>query len=204
MPQFTLNSPDGKAYTVNGPDGSTPQQAFAMLQQHLSSQQPAAPPQAAPAAVAPPMAAPAPSVGPSPQVGAPQPYQPVMPTGNYGGPAVGPFGAGSMPNMYSPGQLQAAQQGVNVDANAGVSTARANFQATQEKRDAIVTQQIKAKYGPNTPTRTGTDGLEFYNAQADGGRGIHWGPIEEWHRYGIISPGCQGLPNSRSDGKGCG
>lgn len=115
------------------------------------------------------------SATPNPQVPFQQapvkPYQPVGPTGNYGGVAVGPFGAGSMPNMYSPGQLQAAQQGVNVDANADVGTARANFQATQEKRDAIVAQEIKAKYGPDTPTRSGPDGLEFYNAKADGGRG---------------------------------
>lgn len=115
------------------------------------------------------------SVAPNPQVPfqqAPvQAYQPVKPTGNYGGVAVGPFGAGTMPNAYSPGQLQAAQQGVNVDANADVGTARANFQATQEKRDAIVAQEIKTKYGPNTPTRSGPDGLEWYNAKADGGRG---------------------------------
>lgn len=161
MPQFTFNSPDGKSYTMNAPDGATQQQAWKMLQQHLGQSQP--------------QSAPTPSVPqqPAPQVQAPatQPYQPVGPSGNYGGVAVGPFGAGTMPNVYSTGQLQAAQQGVNIDANAGVSTARANFQATQEKRDAIVAQEIKAKYGPNTPTRTGADGLEFYNAKADGGRG---------------------------------
>ncbi|MDE2097347.1 MAG: hypothetical protein KGL39_08900 [Patescibacteria group bacterium] len=105
------------------------------------------------------------------QPGAQQPYQPIKPAGEYGGMAVGPFGAGTMPNMYSSGQLQAAQQGVNVDTPAPVSTTRANFAATQDQRDQIVSNQIKAKYGPNTPTRQGADGLEWYNTKADGGRG---------------------------------
>lgn len=42
MPAFTFTSPDGKSYTVNGPDGATQEQAFAMLQQQLKA--PAAPP----------------------------------------------------------------------------------------------------------------------------------------------------------------
>lgn len=41
MPTFDFTSPDGKSYSVQGPDGATPEQAFQMLQQHLS-----APPQA--------------------------------------------------------------------------------------------------------------------------------------------------------------
>lgn len=35
MPTFDFTSPDGKTYSVQGPDGATPQQAFGMLQQHL-------------------------------------------------------------------------------------------------------------------------------------------------------------------------
>jgi hypothetical protein len=40
MPQFDFTGPDGKSYSVAGPDGATPQQAFAMLQQHLGSAPP--------------------------------------------------------------------------------------------------------------------------------------------------------------------
>lgn len=71
---------------------------------------------------------------------------------------------------YSDQQLGAANQGVNIDANAGVSTYRANFAAKQEKRDAIVTQSIKDKYGPNTIVRSGVDSLsgdvEWYDPDA--------------------------------------
>lgn len=35
MPAFTFTSPEGKQYTVNGPDGATQEQAFAILQQQL-------------------------------------------------------------------------------------------------------------------------------------------------------------------------
>src|SRR5579862_5696993 len=38
MPAFTFTSPDGNKYTVNGPDGATPEQAYGILQQHLNSQ----------------------------------------------------------------------------------------------------------------------------------------------------------------------
>jgi len=42
MPTFTFTSPEGKTYDVTGPEGSTAQQAFAILQQQLaSSRQPA-------------------------------------------------------------------------------------------------------------------------------------------------------------------
>ncbi len=37
MPAFTFTSPDGKSYTVQGPDGATPEQAFGILQQHLGA-----------------------------------------------------------------------------------------------------------------------------------------------------------------------
>lgn len=37
MPDFNFTGPDGKSYSITGPDGATPQQAFAMLQQHLGS-----------------------------------------------------------------------------------------------------------------------------------------------------------------------
>lgn len=37
MPSFTFTSPEGKRYTVNGPDGATKEQAFAVLQQQLAS-----------------------------------------------------------------------------------------------------------------------------------------------------------------------
>jgi hypothetical protein len=37
MPTFSFTSPDGKSYSVNGPDGATPEQAFQILQSHLSS-----------------------------------------------------------------------------------------------------------------------------------------------------------------------
>ena len=35
MPSFTFTGPSGEKYTVNGPDGATPEQAFSMLQSHL-------------------------------------------------------------------------------------------------------------------------------------------------------------------------
>lgn len=37
MPTFDLTSPDGKTYSVEGPDGATPAQAFQILQQHLGA-----------------------------------------------------------------------------------------------------------------------------------------------------------------------
>jgi hypothetical protein len=43
MPTFKFTSPDGKQYTVNGPDGATEQQAFRMLQSQLAAAKPAAP-----------------------------------------------------------------------------------------------------------------------------------------------------------------
>lgn len=39
MPTFKFTGPDGKQYTVNGPDGATEQQAFQMLQTQLGQQQ---------------------------------------------------------------------------------------------------------------------------------------------------------------------
>lgn len=47
MPSFTFTSPEGKQYTVDGPQGATKEQAFQMLQQQLgggSGQQPTATP----------------------------------------------------------------------------------------------------------------------------------------------------------------
>lgn len=41
MPTFTFTAPDGKKYTVNGPEGATEQQAFQLLQSQLGT--PAAP-----------------------------------------------------------------------------------------------------------------------------------------------------------------
>jgi hypothetical protein len=37
MPTFDFTAPDGKSYSVDGPDGATPEQAFQILQQHLGS-----------------------------------------------------------------------------------------------------------------------------------------------------------------------
>lgn len=37
MPAFTFTSPEGKRYTVNGPDGATKEQAFQVLQQQLGA-----------------------------------------------------------------------------------------------------------------------------------------------------------------------
>lgn len=37
MPAFTFTSPEGKQYTVNGPDGATKEQAFQVLQQQLGT-----------------------------------------------------------------------------------------------------------------------------------------------------------------------
>lgn len=37
MPDFTFTSPEGKSYTVSGPEGATKEQAFGMLQQQLSA-----------------------------------------------------------------------------------------------------------------------------------------------------------------------
>jgi hypothetical protein len=44
MPTFKFTSPDGKQYTVNGPDGATEQQAFQMLQSQMAPPTPAAKP----------------------------------------------------------------------------------------------------------------------------------------------------------------
>lgn len=35
MPTFDFTAPDGKSYSIEGPDGATPAQAFQILQQHL-------------------------------------------------------------------------------------------------------------------------------------------------------------------------
>src|SRR5690349_3483845 len=40
MPTFTFTSPEGKQYTVNGPEGATKEQAFAILQQQLGMSAP--------------------------------------------------------------------------------------------------------------------------------------------------------------------
>jgi hypothetical protein len=37
MPAFTFTSPEGKSYTVNGPDGATQEQAFQILQQQIGT-----------------------------------------------------------------------------------------------------------------------------------------------------------------------
>ena len=44
MPTFKFTGPDGKQYTVNGPDGATEQQAFQMLQSQLAPAKPPAAP----------------------------------------------------------------------------------------------------------------------------------------------------------------
>lgn len=52
MPDFTFTSPEGKSYTVSGPEGATKDQAFQVLQQQLSAgtAKEDSPPAAAPAA----------------------------------------------------------------------------------------------------------------------------------------------------------
>lgn len=37
MPDFTFSSPDGKSYTVSGPEGATAEQAFGMLQKQIGT-----------------------------------------------------------------------------------------------------------------------------------------------------------------------
>lgn len=44
MPTFKFKAPDGKQYTVNGPDGATEQEAFQMLQSQMAAPKPAAKP----------------------------------------------------------------------------------------------------------------------------------------------------------------
>jgi hypothetical protein len=44
MPTFKFTGPDGKQYTVNGPDGATEQQAFQMLQSQISAAKPSTAP----------------------------------------------------------------------------------------------------------------------------------------------------------------
>lgn len=71
---------------------------------------------------------------------------------------------------YTPQQVEAAKQGVNVDANAGVDTFQANFAANKEKHDNLVSQLIKAKYGEDTQVRTGTEApsgdVEYFDKDA--------------------------------------
>ena len=43
MPTFDFKSPDGKTYSIQGPEGATQEQAFQILQQQLGGP-PAAPP----------------------------------------------------------------------------------------------------------------------------------------------------------------
>lgn len=43
MPSFELTSPDGKKYIINGPEGSTPEQAFQILQSQLGTIKPETP-----------------------------------------------------------------------------------------------------------------------------------------------------------------
>lgn len=40
MPTFDFTAPDGKSYSVDGPDGATPEQAFKILQDHLGGPKP--------------------------------------------------------------------------------------------------------------------------------------------------------------------
>jgi len=40
MPTFDFTSPDGKSYSVDGPDGATPEQAYQILQSHLGAPTP--------------------------------------------------------------------------------------------------------------------------------------------------------------------
>jgi hypothetical protein len=179
MPAFTFTSPDGKSYTVNGPDGATKEQAFSMLQKQLGSNSQVSTGAPAgsgyPAAINPVPQQQQPTLAPTPA-----PAQTATPYTPKFANTIDPFEgkaamAQGVPNqIYSPQQLSAAQQGVNVDANAGVSTARANFAATQEQRDQFVANQLKAKYG-NVPIRTGKDSLsgdvEWFNKKANGGHG---------------------------------
>lgn len=101
-----------------------------------------------------------------------QPYTPqFQPTSEAPTMEYSPSSQGTEPyRNYSDQQLGAAQQGVNIDANAGVSTYRANFAAKKEQRDAIVTQSIKQSKGENTPVRSGPDSLsgdvEWYDQDA--------------------------------------
>lgn len=37
MPEFTFSAPDGKSYTVSGPEGATPEQAFGILQKQIAA-----------------------------------------------------------------------------------------------------------------------------------------------------------------------
>lgn len=56
MPTFDFTDPSGKKYSVNGPEGATPAQALAILQQHLGgekTQEPSAPKGALANAIAP-------------------------------------------------------------------------------------------------------------------------------------------------------
>lgn len=89
MPVFEFTAPDGKIYEINGPEGSTQEEAFQVLQAQLAGQAPQPGPQPAPA---PPGAAPpGPGAPATPQVAAPI----AGPAGGPPAPAPGaPAGAG--------------------------------------------------------------------------------------------------------------
>lgn len=71
---------------------------------------------------------------------------------------------------YSDRQMQAAKQGVNIDAGGDIDTARANFSITEEGRNARIANEIKQTKGPNTPIRYGENSLsgdvEWYDKDA--------------------------------------
>jgi hypothetical protein len=69
MPKFTFTSPEGKTYDVEGPDGSTKEQAFGILQQKLSAAPPPGPAAQIPSTNA---TAPKPRLAPAPDTGAPR------------------------------------------------------------------------------------------------------------------------------------
>lgn len=80
MPSFVFTAPDGKTYTVNGPEGSTAEQAFQILQQQI---------------------------GPQPVAEAPRPMPAVDPMGNIiGSSDVVP--QPGLPGLAQPAQSQAA------------------------------------------------------------------------------------------------
>lgn len=71
---------------------------------------------------------------------------------------------------YTDQQMAGAEQGVNIDAPAPISTVRGALARTQKVAQERIAQEIQRKFGPDTPVRLGADSktgnVEYYDKDA--------------------------------------